>query len=295
MKSEAFFVAAALALLLRPVQAGAKDFPEPVAVVDPLAAATGSGLPAGMGAAFEYGHYALVHDDVDSFYFRLSASPVVFAIGEGFALGADFESVLMCGPVPAGDTPATIAPFWMNAMEFQYGLYAAYAPPIPGIPRVLAEYSRTSQHPIAGRGQYSQVTADLLSLGIAPPTLRLGPVTLRSSLRGGYSSLFAFWHSSIAQPRSSWFLKIAAEASLPIAGDIDLVVRAYPDLFIDRYAEALDADCFAEAGIAFIKGMNSTECLVSLYQSRNSELLASQVHPTFEAGFAIRFSVDRAR
>jgi hypothetical protein len=220
---------------------------------------------------------------------------VIFRLGEAFALGADFESILMCGPVPSGDTPATIAPFWMNAMQFQYGLYAAFALPTPGRPALLAEYSRTSQHPIAGRGQYSQVTSDILSLGIAPPELGLGPVALRSSLRGGYSSLFAFWHSSIGQPRVSWFLRIAAEASLPLGGAIDMVARAYPEVFIDRYTKALDATYFAEAGIAFIKGMNSTECLFTLYQTRDSELLTSQAHPTFEAGFAIRFSVDRAR
>jgi hypothetical protein len=286
------FAAALLASLLMPKAAAAKDFPESVLATDPLAAAARPGVPAGMNGAFEYGNYALAHDDVDSFYFRLSGSPVIFAIGDSFALGGDFESILMCGPVSAGDTPANIAAFWMNAVQFQYGVYASLALPLQGRPRLLAEYARTSQHDL--RAQYSQVSYDLLIGGVAAPELALGPVSLRSSLRAGYGSLFAFWHSSLAQPRMSWMLLPSAEAEFPL-GLCSLVARVYPELFIDRYSSSLDADWFAEAGAAFVEGGDSTELLLTLYGTRDSEMLAGAAHPTFELGLALRFSFGRAR
>ena len=284
-------------LCLLPGRLSAKDFPDPVLAADPLGAASRGSLPAGMGGAFESGNYAFAHDDVDSFYFRLSSSPVFFDLSDSFALGGIFDSILMCGPVKAGTTAANIADFWMNAVQFQYGLYASAALPFPGGPRLLAEYSRTSQHPLRSPDfTFSQVSADLLLLGVAAPAFALGPLRLRSSLRGGYSSLFAFWQSSLPQPRISWLLKLAAEAELPLRGACFLVARAYPELFLDRYSSALDADIFAEAGVVFAQALDSAEILLTLYQTRNSDLLeAPAVHPTFEAGLALRFSYDRAR
>ena len=289
-------VPAALALFFSSPPLQCKDFPEAVVAVDPLAAATRPGLPSGMGGAFEYADYAFAHDDVDSFYFRLSASPVLCDFGDSFAMGGIFESILMCGPVKPGTEAANIADFWMNAVQFQYGLYASFALPLAGRPHLLAEYSRTSQHPLGSPDYtFSQVSADLLVIGIAPPKFGLGPVAVRSYVRGGYSSLFAFWQSSLPQPRISWLLKPAAEAELPLRGACALVVRAYPEIFIDRNTNLPDADCFAEAGIILAKGGDSAECLITLYDTRNSELLAPPaVHPTFEAGIAIRFSYDRA-
>lgn len=297
MKKYYAAIAVVIALIACPRLACAKIFPVPVAAADPLAAASRPGVPAGMDGAFEYGNYAFAHDDIDSFYFRLSASPVFFDLGNVFALGGNFESILMCGPVPASDTPVNIADFWMNAVQFQYGLYASLALPLPGRPHLLAEYSRTSQHDL--RPQYSQVSYDLLIGGVAPPEFSLGPVSLRTYVRAGYGSLLAFWQSSLPQPRISWLLMPSAEAELPL-GAVSVVARAYPDIFVDRYTKLIDADWFAEAGVALVKGGESTELLMTLYDTRDSELLVDPVtggriaHPTFEFGLAVRFSYDRA-
>ncbi len=287
-------LAAVLALLLSPVPARCKDFPEPVLAADPLGASSRPGTPAGMGGAFEYGNYFAAHDDIDSFYFRIGASPVFLDIGDSFALGGTYESVLMCGPVPAGDTPANIAAFWMNSVQFEYGLYASLA--LPGPARdfhILAEYGRTSQHPL--RPTYSEVTADILMLGIAFPELRAGGFSALSYLRGGYRDLFAFWQSELSKPRVSWILKPALEASLDLGDGLLVVARAYPEVFIDRYDERLDANIFAETGLALAKGKESAELLFTLFGTRDSDMLRTGAHPTFEAGFALRFSYDRAR
>jgi hypothetical protein len=269
-----------------------KDFPEPPALVDPLASAAGPGAAAGLGAAFEYGNYCLSHDDVDSFYFRVGASPVLFAHGDGFALGGNYESVLMCGPVPTGDTPATVAAFWMNAIQFEYGLYASLA--LPGGVHALAEYSRTSQHPFAGRSQYSAVSADILMLGLASPRLRAGPARIDFYARFGYRDLYDFWEASIPKPRASWILKPAAEARLPLSGRLSAVARAYPEVFYDRKAERLDADAFGEAGLSLDGEAESEELLFTIYGTRDSELLKNEAHPCFEAGLSLRFSRGRS-
>jgi len=276
----------------------AKDFPEPVLAADPLAASSRRGLAAGGGAAFEYADYLAAHDDVDSFYFRLSSSPVLCDIGDAVALGGMFESVLMCGPVPSGETPVNAVAFWMNAVQFEYGLYASVALAGPGRagPHLLAEYSRTSQHPM--RPAYSEVATDILMLGLDLPRLELGrgpgSTVILSSLRGGYRDLFAFWQSALPKPRVSWVLKPAIEARTQLAAALFAVARFYPELFIDRYSGLPDANFFAEAGLAVERGRDSSELLLTLYESRDSELLRSVPHPTFEAGLSLRFSMDRA-
>ena len=301
MRKERLVLAAAFALFAFVRPAVCKDFPEAVLAADPLAASSGPGVPAGMGSSFEYGNYAFSHDDIDSFYFRLNASPVIVKLGDSFALGGIFESTLMCGPIRPGTGAANIAAFWMNTVQFEYGLYSSLAFPGSGKDgfHLLAEYSRTSQHTLnSPLGNppvvYSQVSYDFLILGIALPEFDLGPVALRSNLRLGYGSLLAFWNSVLAQPRMSWIAKPSAEVELPLGG-CAIVARAYPCIFIDRYTGLLDADWFAEAGLIFAKGRESTELLLTLYDTRNSEMLDIATHPTFEAGIALRFSHDRAR
>ncbi len=194
-----------LSLFWSPRPVAAKDFPAAVAEVDPLAASVSPGVPAGMGGAFEYGNYFASHDDVDSFYLLSSVNPVLFDAGGIFALGGIYEADLLCGPVAAGETQASVAAFWMNAVQFEYGLYASLALPFARRPHLLAEYSRTSQHPL--RPQYSQVAADVVMLGIAPAELKLGRVAILTYLRAGYSDLFAFWQSALPRPRISWVFK----------------------------------------------------------------------------------------
>jgi hypothetical protein len=287
------FVAAAL--FLPAAGASAKDFPEALLAVDPLAAATRPGMPAGMGGAFDYGNYLFAHDDVDSFYLRSSLSPVIFDADGAFALGALYETDLLCGPVGAGQTAANVAAFWMNAVQFEYGLYASARLPFRTEMHLLAEYSRTSQHPLHSGNiyTYSEVTADILMLGLSLPRLEAGPVSLRSYLRLGYRNLMPFWQSSLPQPRVSWIAKPAVEAKYPIGGGLGLVARCDPEVFIDRYARTLDANLFGEAGIAIADGAYDDELLLTFYATRDSDLLKDEAHPSFEAGIAFRFAASR--
>jgi hypothetical protein len=300
----ALALAALLGLALAsPRQATAKDFPESIRAADPLAAigdrdegdAGGFTAPAGLGGAFEYGNYFLAHDDADSFFLRASLNPIFFRAGEDFALGGLYETDLLCGPVGEGQTAANIAAFWMNAVQFEYGLYASARVSRELGLHLLAEYSRSSQHPLRSDNyySYSEVTADILSLGLCIPRLELGPVSAGSSLRLGYRDLFGFWKSSLPLPRVSWFARAALEAKLPLKNGLILVGRAYPDLFVDRYGNKLDADFLVELGIALARGELDDELLLTCYGTRDSELLDDRAHPTFEAGVLFRFAVSR--
>jgi hypothetical protein len=295
MGKNRFAFAAALCLSLLPRAALCKDFPESVLEADPLAAASSAGLPAGMGASLEYGNYFLAHDDYDSFYFRLGASPVLFAAGDRFALGGVFESILMCAPVLSDEVAANIAAFWMDVARYEYGLYGSLALGGGGKGgfRLLAEYSRTSQHPFINRPEYSQVATDILMLGLSFPEIRRGPFSALSYLRLGHEELFPFWQSGLPESRASWTMKTALEATLSLGRGLVAVARAYPELFIDRYEGILDADIFFEAGLGGEKGRDSAELLLSLFATRDSELLAGRANPLFEAGLAIRYSYGR--
>jgi hypothetical protein len=269
----------------------AKDFPLSLLVVDPLAAAWESGIPAGFGGSFEYGNYVFPHDDVDSFYLRSSISPVIAKVGENFALGGHYETDLFCGPVAEDETAANVAAFWMNAFQFAYGLYTAYRLPGPLDLDLLAEYSRSSQHPL--RPAYSQVAADILMCGLALPRLESGEMSASSYLRVGYRDLFSFWQSSLPKPRISWVMEPAAEVRYTLSRSLSLVARANPELFIDRYKNCFDANFFAEAGIALAKGELDDEFLFTLYSTHDSDLLLNVAHPTFEAGLSVRLAAFR--
>jgi hypothetical protein len=269
----------------------AKNFPLSLLVVDPLAAAWEPGIPAGLGGSFEYGNYLFSHDDVDSFYLRSSISPVIAKVGENFALGGHYETDLFCGPVAADETAVNIADFWMNAFQFAYGLYTAYRLPGPLGLDLIAEYSRSSQHPL--RPAYSQVAADILMCGVALPRLESDGISASAYLRAGYRDLFGFWQSSMPKPRISWVMEPEAEVRYSLSGSLSLVARANPELFIDRYTNCFDANFFAEAGFALAKGELDDEFLFTFYSTRNSDLLLNVAHPTFEAGLSVRLSAFR--
>jgi hypothetical protein len=283
-----------LAILLLAIGSSAlsaKNFPLSLLVVDPLAAAWEPGIPAGLGGSIEYGNYLFSHDDADSFYLRSSVSPVIAKVGESFALGAHYETDLFCGPVAEDETAVNIAAFWMNAFQFAYGLYSAYRLPGPLGLDLLAEYSRSSQHPL--RPAYSQVAADILMCGLALPRLESDGISASAYLRAGYRDLFGFWQSSLPKPRISWVMEPAAEIRYSLSGSLALVARANPELFIDRYTNRFDANFFAEAGLALTKSELDDEFLFTLYATRDSDLLLNTAHPTFEAGLSVRLSAFR--
>ena len=206
------------------------------------------GLPSGMDGAFEYGDYAFAHDDVDSFYFRLSASPGPLRLRRQSSPWAGyFEIILMCGPVPPAILAANIADFWMNAVQFQYGLYASLALPLPGRPHLLAEYSRTSQHDL--RPEYS---AGLLSTSLSSASPRRSSAWAPSPFDPT---------SGEATARSSRSGRAACPAAHILASHAGGRGRAAPRAF--RWSRARirrsssiairissDADWFAEAGVA---------------------------------------------
>ncbi|MDP3176315.1 MAG: hypothetical protein Q8M76_00340, partial [Spirochaetaceae bacterium] len=204
-----------------------------------------------------------------------------------------FAAILMCCPVPAGVTPANIAAFWMNSVQFEYALRATIDPwPESARPHLLFEYGRYSQHPL--RGIFSEVTADILTAGLSLPPVKNGKLTLLSCLRAGYHDIFDFWQSSLGPPRASWILKPQAEIEFEAAPGFYLAARAYPSFFLDRHDDRWKADIAAEAGLSLGQDRTRMEFLFVLYGSEDSEILQDEEHATFEAGFAFRMATDRA-
>ncbi|RPJ04222.1 MAG: hypothetical protein EHM28_13830, partial [Spirochaetaceae bacterium] len=166
-----------------------KDFQEPLEVIDPLYpdAKDSSGF-------LTYGYcdisntWYVVMNDSSSYYNRVLGAFTLLDINNDFALNAYYSTYLLVGPVLPGETPATAAEFWMNAVQFEYGF--------TGAARVLGwdiifEYSRTSQHPL--KSEYSQVTTDVLKTGFVAPRLILDNIMAIFWFRTGFVDLFDFW------------------------------------------------------------------------------------------------------
>jgi hypothetical protein len=272
-----------------------KDFPEPVLAVDPLRTAERTGIAPGMGGSLEYGYFQLSHDIWDLFYFRVEATPVFVNFGDVFAIGGRYESILMCGPVLPTEGPASIMEFTINAVQFEYALYGAVDLGIVGLGTIghgsahlLAEYSRTSQHPF--RSQFSQIASDILKTGVTLPRIEFGRLGFSSAIRLGYHDLFDFWKSPLGKPRTEWILQPMLELELNIARGTGLVLRAYPEIILDRYAGSVDAMINLESGLSLARGAERIDLLFTMYGTRNSEMLSDVVHPTLEMGLALRIS-----
>ena len=174
-------VLAATLLLAAAAQTAARDFPEPLELSDPwLAIAAGSlsridATPPLLLAPAAYGDFAY-HDYTfsdgphDSFSLRTRVGGVPVAFGP-VALGLYWSSFLLVGPIEPTDDAASIAEWWMNAVQFEYGLIAAVHLPRP-FRSITLEYGRTSQHPL--RSGYSEISSDVVSAGVWLETLRVG-------------------------------------------------------------------------------------------------------------------------
>lgn len=236
-------VCAVVLLVTLPAAAAARDWYEPTAVINPLLLRSYEApavFPGGFAETI-YANQVFQDGRYDTFQINARSGHTIFAAPR-FALSATYGSYLMNGPVNEGGTPGSRLQWLMNAVQFEYGFYAAYD---LGPLYLLGEYSRTSQHPF--RKEFSQVSSDLIKFGFAPPRLSLGPVELYGFIRFGYSAIFDFWESRLEQPRAEWLMQPSVRAVWE-GVELGNVIRL--GLFFEGDAEIAVAReaRFAEAG-----------------------------------------------
>ena len=278
---------------------GARDWPEPYRTIDPYL----SLQPGEPGAVvdLEYNHQVFRDSDHDAFQINIVGGAGVFPAGERFAFGVRYGAYLMTRPPLDGDTTGTPRLDWMmNAVQFVYGLHAAYD--LHG-KRLLAEYSRASQHPLdesPGEGNavtYSDYSYDRFAAGIAFPRVafgRRGMIT--AAFRLGFVDMLDFWdHRRIDKPRARWLLRLGVLATYALGDTLiggnrpKLLAEAHPDLFTQR-GDDPDATLAARLGLRLAHV--STPRVIDLYFdwffSRDTEYLQDETHPVALFGLGVR-------
>ena len=311
-KSVRLTVLTASLFLLGALTAHGRDWYEPLPVINPLLLREYKGLSFAPGG---YAETAFVHQvfkasDWDAHQINSRGGHTIYG-SEAFALSFTYGAFLMNGPVTVGRSPGSRLQWIMNAVQFEYGFHAAYD---VGPLYLLAEYSRTSQHPMVsddGEGGFSEVSSDLVKVGFAAPRLKLGPVDLYGFSRFGYAAIFDFWDSSIPQPRTKWAAQPSLRAHwegeellgvlkaglfLELDGEIGIAREA-------RFAEAGEIiGNFAAKGGLRLRGFSrkaypsrrghlspgSLDFYVDYYGSDNSEIRDNEPTPVSLLGYAIR-------
>lgn len=278
--ASAFFLAAAAVW--------ARDFPEPFPALDPLYAGTEeSGLRLAPGEGYSeaaYVPHSISGSDDDTFEVRGLGSFTLLRYGAGFAVGVRFGSYILVGPIGEGESAPTVAEWWMNAAQYEYGATVAAG---AGPAHVILEYSRTSQHP--WRARFSEVTTDAVKAGVSVPRLRAGPFRADLRIEAGYVDLFDFWKSAVPKPRAEWVASPAALLSLPLIRGVSVFAKVQSDLIILRSGGSA-ADLWAESGLSFGSGSGAAQVFLDYYSSADTEELRDGPSRASLVGIGFRLS-----
>ncbi len=308
----------ALVILCVVISSGisARDMMErPSAVVPGKSPGRFALLPAGY-ADVTYVSHSVRSGRHDTFWISNSAH---FGVADllNQRLGLYYSTYLFSGPV---DDPSRqgsrLAPWLMNAVQYEYGLSWRYAPVVPapgsGLPGALefvADYGRRSFHPF--RKGFADPASDILRGGVALSGFPAGNGFLDALLRLRWSRLFDFWGTDIADPRSTWSVQPAVEyqsngLSIADTGRVGLFVVGSADLLLVE-SGLPDGEFAGEAGI-FLEASSlggtaggnvaggpdsrrKLEIYLNGYYSGDTEELPEEAYAVALLGFGARLSV----
>lgn len=278
-----------------------RDWYEPFEIINPLLLRDYESLEILPGGYVEtiYTNQAFADGMYDSFQINGRGGHTIIG-SPRFALSVSYGSYLMNGPVNEGGTPGSRLQWLMNAIQFEYGFFGALdAGPL----YLLAEYGRTSQHPF--RSNFSEVSSDLIKVGLAAPPINLGEVELYALLRLGYSDIFDFWESRLEDPRTRWMAQPSFRLYWP---GVELLGLLQTGLFFEgdgeigiartaRFEESGDlVGNIALKGGVRVRGLHtaggspgSIDLYLDYYGSDNSEIRDDRKTPVQLLGYAVRF------
>lgn len=253
-----------------------RDFHEPGRALDPFH---------GFYAKVEYNNHLFSSSDHDSFDLNTLVAATLWDWKEVLAVKLYYGSYLLVGPVAAGDTAPSIAAWWMNAVQFEYGLIGGFNLRNMGLPalRVTLEYGRTSQHPF--RAGYSEVATDILRGGVLFPQIEFNGFGLRSSLHAAYIDLFDMWQSVLPKPRTKFLINPCMELDLPLTSNLALYSETNIDFNILRNG-SIDVNWRSLAGLK----SGGLLLYTGVYISPDSEEVKNTVTPVRLFGLGFRLS-----
>lgn len=263
-----------------------RDFPQPFEVSDPLrdsSPSESSWMPRGY-AELAYSSHLLRAGPDDSFDVRALTSFTLVDVASAFALNLYWSGILLVGPLAEDDTAATVAEWWMNANQFEYGLVAGAD---LDFAHLSFEYSRTSQHP--WRSGFSQVTTDALKASLALPGIESGAFVADLRCEVGYVDLFDFWKSSVPKPRTRWIASPALLLSRKRVAGVSPFLKLQLDTLLLRGGGA-DADFWAELGVRTGRGEARAEFFLDCCASNDTEEMVAGASPALLLGFGFRLA-----
>jgi len=273
-----------LLLVIISTHAFGRDFPQAFEVMDPLygTEAGGNTLLPRTYTEIAYNNHLFVPGKDDSFNMGGLGSFTLLDLDSVFALNLYWGTYLLVGPVAADETPATVAEWWMSALQFEYGIVSAWN---CAEAHLSMEYARTSQHP--WRRAYSQVTTDALRLGITMGGMKWRAISTDLRLAVGYIDLFDFWQSSVPKPRTAWAASPAVRTEYRLTPGFSLFGKLQLDALVLREG-GHDADFWAELGLEAGRGTGRLQFYLDYYHSNDSEELEQASSPAALFGLGFR-------
>ncbi len=297
---------AALCFLLLGVHAahlGAREYPKPPAMVNPLYQVTEDSTILMPSGYYEFGHwrYDFAGSDYDLFEGRTGGAATVLQYNGRMASGVFFRSLVRSGPGPDDWNPPTRIEWRLDAVQFEYGGHLAFRVPVGDL---LFEYSRSSFHPFrddAVEG-YTVNTSDYVRLGYMPPMLELGESTVEGYIKSGYMDLFDFWDAIYDKPRAYWKTTLAVGAETVLTDGIRLnssgaagtgAVSAFghlePAVLLLRSGGA-DFDFYSELGLRFTGEFGRLDFFLHFTRIGDTEELAGKEVEARLFGVAFRLA-----
>ncbi|GAB4224591.1 MAG: hypothetical protein Kow009_16250 [Spirochaetales bacterium] len=193
----------------------ARDFPEPLTAFDALAGVHPDS-PALLPSSYlrlRYDNFAFHSSVTDEFQIQAVGSFTLFQHKGRAALKLSYGTFLLVGPLAPGDEAASAAEWWMNSVQFQYGIYGAFN---LGGAHLLLEYSRLSNHPLRAQRTpeetFENPASERIATGIVLPSIRTGPLRSNLYYRTGFVDLFDYWKAkNIPEPRTFWLHRFGME------------------------------------------------------------------------------------
>jgi len=238
-----------------------------------------------------YHHHTFSAGRNDSFQIRNTAHAALADVG-ALRFGVYYGTYLLSGPVDDTEAQGSeLAPWLMNAVQFEYGVSARWSVPAVDL---VGDYGRRSYHRL--RRGFSDPAADIIRVGIADRGIPLGGGYLDWATRLRWSRLFRFWGTDIAQPRVTWAVQPALEYRRPLAASeavaLDLFVAVMGDLF--SIAGASDADLAGEGGLSITAGdrRRRIDLFLDGYRTSDTEEQVDDEYGLTVLGLALRVVFD---
>ncbi len=223
-----------LSLPLIPSNLWARDFPEPLPAFDALAGID-TDSPTLLPSSYlqlRYDNFTFRSSVTDDFQIQALGSFTLFQYGGVVALKLSYGTFLLVGPLAPGDVAASAAEWWMNSVQFQYGVYGAFN---IGGAHLLLEYSRLSNHPLRSQRtateSFENPASERIATGIVLPEIKIGSSSSSLYYRTGFVDLFDYWKAkNIPKPRNFWLHRFGLDTYYPVHPSVGGFVEATVDL-----------------------------------------------------------------